>query len=233
MPLVLSRGVSSGTLRAWLLAVLASLALACDPPAGGTTSRGGGGHEPTPAPDDAGASGDAGSTAPPSPGPGTDAGSPDGPGPTPEPDAGSPPPGSDDGLGECTGTEAECLAARLINEYRARHVNEGECNHPLRWDPELGRLAHEHQSGPFVRHSSHGYIENVGNEFSVEGAVEWILEFTPGVEEHCRSDGSYVASHHCAGMFCNNYTVGVGVYEGGDRIYMTMMFGDEDGQPSW
>jgi len=138
-----------------------------------------------------------------------------------------------DPLGPCTGTDNECLAARLINEYRAGHVNEGECNHPLRWDEHLGRLAHEHQSGPFVRHSSHGYIENVGNELSVEGAVEWLLEYTPGVEDHCARDGSYVASHHCAGMYCNNHTIGVGVYEGGGRIYMTMMFGDERGEPGW
>ena len=223
-------------MRFFSLAAVLAVA-GCDPAAGGTTDRGARGDRGDVPPDEpAGdvALPDAGEGGGPSArdaGPGADRTDPrdggeDSPPPA-EPDAGG------DALGECTGTDSECLAARLINVYRARHVNEGECNHPLRWDANLGRLAHEHQSGPWVRHSSHGYIENVGNEFSVEGAVEWILEYTPGIEEHCRSDGSYVASHHCAGMFCNNYTVGVGVYQGSSHVYMTMMFGDRNGDPSW
>ena len=34
-------------------------------------------------------------------------------------------------------------------------------------------------------------------------------------------------------MFCNNHTVGIGVYRRGEAVYMTMMFGDRDGNPSW
>ena len=154
--------------------------------------------------------------------------------PPPQLDAGpgaGPPPG--DPLGTCTGTEAECEAARIINEYRAGHTQAGECNHPLRWDENLGRLAHEHQSGPFVRHSSHGYVENVGQAFGVRETTEYIIQWEAGIEPHCRSDGSYTVSHHCAAMFCNNHTVGVGVYESGGTTYITMMFGDEDGRPSW
>lgn len=152
--------------------------------------------------------------------------------PPPPPDAGAPQ-GDGDALGTCTGTEAECLAARVINEYRAAHVHPGECNHALRWDANLGRLAHEHQSGPFVRHSSHGYVENVGQAYGVRETAEYIIQWEARVEEHCRADGSYTVSHHCAAMFCNNRTIGVGVHESGGRTYMTMMFGDEDGRPSW
>lgn len=148
---------------------------------------------------------------------------------TPRLDAGS----STDPLGACAGTEAECLAARVINEYRAGHSHAGECSEPLRWNAELGRLAHEHQSGPFVRHSSHGFVENVGQAYGVRETAEYIVQWEAGIEEHCGADGSYTVSHHCATMFCNNRTVGVGVYEDGSTTYMTMMFGDEAGQPSW
>lgn len=165
---------------------------------------------------------------PPPPPPRTDAGV----APPPSTDAGPPPPPVD-GLGACTGTEAECEAARVINEHRTTHVHEGECNNALRWDDNLGRLAHEHQSGAFVRHSSHGYVENVGQAYGVRETAEYIIEWEAGIEEHCRSDGSYTVSHHCASMFCNNYTIGVGVFQSGETTYMTMMFGDERGQPGW
>lgn len=183
---------------------------------------------------------DGGGWRPPNP---TDAGSP-GVAPPPAYDAGgiAPPPpavdagvpgGGGDPLGPCGGTEAECLAARVINEYRVAHVHQGECNEPLRWHDTLGRLAHEHQSGPFVRHSSHGYVENVGQAYGVRETAEYIIQWEAGIEEHCRADGSYTVSHHCATMFCNNRTIGVGVYENGGTTYMTMMFGDENGNPSW
>lgn len=40
-------------------------------------------------------------------------------------------------------------------------------------------------------------------------------------------------SHHCAAMFCGNETIGIGVYQQGESTYMTMIFGDADGNPSW
>jgi hypothetical protein len=112
-------------------------------------------------------------------------------------------------------------------------VHEGECSHPLRWSDRIGRLAHAHQSGPFVRHSRHGYVENVGQNYGVRETAEYIVQFEPWSEPHCNADGSYRMSHHCAAMFCNNETVGVGVYRQGDAVYMTMMFGDRDGNPAW
>jgi len=112
-------------------------------------------------------------------------------------------------------------------------MHPGECNNALRWDDNMGRLAHEHQSGPFVRHSSNGYVENVGQAYGVRETAEYIVSWEAGIEEHCGSDGSYTLSHHCASMFCNNFTIGVGVYENGGTTYMTMMFGDERGQPGW
>jgi hypothetical protein len=121
----------------------------------------------------------------------------------------------------------------VINEYRAGHVHEGECNHPLRWNAHLGELAHEHQSGPFVAHSSYGYIENVGQAYGVRETALYIVEYEPFSEPHCAADGSYVMSHHCAAMYCGNDTVGVGVFQQGDATYMTMIFGDADGNPSW
>ncbi|MCB9597724.1 MAG: hypothetical protein H6719_33715 [Sandaracinaceae bacterium] len=165
--------------------------------------------------------------------PGYDAGPGTPPPPPPQLDAGGPPPVEDDALGPCSGTEAECFAAEVINEYRTSHMHQGECNNALRWNDNLGRLAHEHQSGPFVRHSSHGYVENVGQAYGVRETAEYIVSWEAGIEEHCRSDGSYTVSHHCASMFCNNFTIGVGVYENGGTTYMTMMFGDESGNPSW
>ncbi len=188
------------------------------PPVPPVPSDGGSWRPPSPV--------DAGTMTPP---PGHDAGTSP---PTPGVDAGVPG-GGDDALGTCTGAEAECLAARVINEYRVAHVHQGECNEPLRWHETLGRLAHEHQSGPFVRHSSHGYVENVGQAYGVRETAEYIVMWEAGIEEHCRSDGSYEVSHHCATMFCNNRTIGVGVYESGGTTYMTMMFGDENGNPSW
>lgn len=149
--------------------------------------------------------------------------------PEPEPDPGD----EGDGLGDCTGTDAECEAARVINEYRTSHFEQGECNNALVWNDEMGRLAHEHQSGPFVGHSSNGYVENVGQAYGVRETAEYIIQWEAGSEEHCAPDGSYVMSHHCAAMFCNNFTIGVGVYEDGETTYMTMMFGGRDGQPSW
>ncbi|MCA9605312.1 MAG: hypothetical protein KC619_06945, partial [Myxococcales bacterium] len=83
------------------------------------------------------------------------------------------------------------------------------------------------------RHSSHGYVENVGQAYGVRETAEYIVQWEAGIEEHCRADGSYTVSHHCATMFCNNRTIGVGVYESGGTTYMTMMFGDESGSPSW
>lgn len=94
-------------------------------------------------------------------------------------------------------------------------------------------MAHEHQSGPFVRHSSHGYIENVGQAYGLRETAEYIVQWERGIEEHCSSDRSYIASHHCAAMFCNNRTIGIGVFRQGEAVYMTMMFGDADGRPSW
>jgi hypothetical protein len=172
---------------------------------------------------------------PPPDAPRRDAGRPDDPPPDEMPDAGvpdDPPPPDDDPLGECTGTPAECEAARVVNEYRTTHMNRGECNNPLRWDANLGRLAHEHQSGPFVSHSSHGYIEVVGQAYGVRETAEYIMQWEPVIEEHCGADGSYTVSHHCATMFCNNFTIGIGVYEA-DATYMTIMFGDEAGRPGW
>jgi len=145
----------------------------------------------------------------------------------PEDDPADPP------LGDCTGTAAECEAWQVINEYRTSHFQQGECNNALLWNDELGRLAHDHQSGPFVGHSSYGYVENVGQAYGVRETAEYIMEYDGGFEDHCAADGSYVMSHHCATMFCNNVTIGVGVYEDGGTTYMTMMFGDANGQPSW
>jgi hypothetical protein len=140
----------------------------------------------------------------------------------------------DDALGPCSGTPAECEAARVINEYRASHVHAGECNNRLRWSDHLGGLAHDHQSGPFVGHSSNGYIENVGMSYDgVRGTAEYIVEYEAWSEPHCAADGSYVMSHHCAAMFCGNQTIGVGVYQQGEATYMTMIFGDASGNPSW
>jgi hypothetical protein len=145
----------------------------------------------------------------------------------PLPEDPEPPPG------DCAGTAAECEAWQVINEYRTSHFQDGECNNALEWNDELGRLAHDHQSGPFVGHSSYGYVENVGQAYGVRETAEYIMEYDGGFEDHCASDGSYVMSHHCATMFCNNFTIGVGVYEDGGTTYMTMMFGDANGQESW
>ncbi|MBI2892522.1 MAG: hypothetical protein HYY06_03155 [Deltaproteobacteria bacterium] len=153
----------------------------------------------------------------------------DEPEPEPEPD----PDDEEDDLGECTGTEAECEAWRVINEYRTAHQQQGECTNALEWNAEMGRLAHEHQSGPFVGHSSNGYVENVGQAYGVRETAEYIIQWEGGFEDHCAADGSYVMSHHCAAMFCNNFTAGVGVYQDGETTYMTMMFGGRDGQPNW
>ncbi len=146
-----------------------------------------------------------------------------------------------DPLDSCSGTLDECEAARLINEYRASHSAPGECSHPLRWNDRIGQLAQDHQQsmGTSIGHSSYGYIENVGYSFGLRETVEWILEYDPGMGEgHCAPDGSYVMSHHCAGMFCGNHTVGVGIVmrpnpTWGDEYYMTMIFGDAEGNPSW
>lgn len=136
-------------------------------------------------------------------------------------------------LGDCTGTPAECEAWQVINEYRTTHIQVGECNNALEWSPTLGQMAHDHQSGPFVGHSGNGYVENVGQAYGVRETAQYIMEYDGGFEDHCAADGSYVMSHHCATMFCNNVTVGVGVYEDGDTTYMTMVFGDAASQPSW
>jgi len=143
--------------------------------------------------------------------------------------------GGGDGLGDCTGTTAECEAARVVNEYRASHVHAGECNHPLRWDANLGRLAHEHQRGPSIGHSSHGYVEVVGQAYGVRDTAEYIMQWEAGIEEHCGPDGSYTVSHHCASLYCPSETIGIGVYEGGGggATYMTIMFGGERGEPAW
>lgn len=133
-------------------------------------------------------------------------------------------------LGPCSGTPAECEAARVVNEYRTSHFHLGECNNPLRWNEEIGRLAHEYQDGPFVHHSDYGYLENVGQAFDVRQTAKYIVQYEPG-EPHCKLDGSHVMSHHCAAMYCGIYTIGVGVFEQNGAIYMTMMFGDENGQP--
>lgn len=216
-------------MRSVALSILFLLTCACEgaiwrdharPPVSPVPSDGGPFRPPTP---DGGSSSpppriDAGSQLPPQTG--TDSG------------VGNPPPPLE-ALGTCTGTDAECEAARVINEYRTTHMREGECSNALRWDENMGRLAHEHQSGPFVRHSSHGYVENVGQAYGIRDTAEYIVSWEAGSEEHCRSDGSYTVSHHCAAMFCNNFTIGVGVYEAGSTTYMTMMFGDERGQPSW
>ncbi len=176
-----------------------------------------------------------GGTTPP-PGPGT---------PTPPPTTrdGGTSGGADGELGACDGTQAQCESARLINAYRMSHKSEamhpGECGHALRWDSNLGRMAQQWQDsqGASISHSSYGYPENVGTWFTAgdyAGAVDWIASYDPPGEDHCNNDGSYVASHHCNTMFCNHRTVGVGVYEqGGGQMAMTMIFGDENGQPSW
>jgi hypothetical protein len=121
----------------------------------------------------------------------------------------------------------------VVNEYRARHVHAGECNEPLRWDENLGRLAHEHQTGPFVEHTSHGYVEVTGQAYGVRETAEYIAQWEAVIEEHCGPDGSYTVSHHCATMYCQNRTIGVGVYEGGGATYMMIMFGGERGEPAW
>lgn len=133
--------------------------------------------------------------------------------------------------GLCSGTPAECEAARVINEYRTTHRHAGECNNALQWNDHIGQLAHDHQSGPFVRHSDYDYLENVGQASGVRETALYIIQYEPGVEPHCNSNGSYRMSHHCAAMYCGNYTVGVGVFEQDGVTYMTMIFGDETGQP--
>lgn len=153
--------------------------------------------------------------------------------PDPDPEEDPIPEDPEPPLGDCTGSDAECEAWQVINEYRTSHFQQGECNNALEWNDELGRLAHDHQSGPFVGHSSYGYVENVGQAYGVRETAEYIMEYDGGFEDHCASDGSYVMSHHCATMFCNNFTVGVGVYEDGGTTYMTMMFGDRNGDASW
>lgn len=139
----------------------------------------------------------------------------------------------DASVGPCSGTPAECEAARVINEYRMSHRQKGECNNALKWDDHIGQLAHDHQSGPFVRHSNHDYLENVGQSYGVRETALYIIQYEPGTEPHCHGDGSYQTSHHCAAMYCGNHTVGVGVYQqDGGATYMTMMFGDENGDPA-
>jgi len=60
------------------------------------------------------------------------------------------------------------------------------------------------------------------------------VQWEAGIEERCRADGSYTVRHHCAAMFCTNFTVGVGGFEAsGGATYVRMMFGDRDGNPSW
>ena len=137
----------------------------------------------------------------------------------------------DASIGPCSGTPAECEAARVINEYRTTHRHKGECNNPLEWNAHLGQLAHEHQDGPYVRHSDHGYLENVGQGFGLRETAIYIIQYEYGTEPHCKSDGGYRTSHHCAAMYCGNHTVGVGVFEQGGATYMTMMFGNEHGEP--
>jgi len=67
----------------------------------------------------------------------------------------------------------------------------------------------------------------------VRGTTEYIIQYTAFSEPHCNADGSYRMSHHCAAMFCGNYTVGIGLFEQGGATYITMMFGDRDGSPGW
>jgi len=139
-------------------------------------------------------------------------------------------------LGACDGSADECEAARIINEFRAAHIQEGECNEALKWSSKMGKLAHDWQSmqGATIGHSDHGYVENVGQAYGLRRTIEYIIEYDPDIgEDHCNTDGSYEASHHCAAMFCENKTVGVGVFIEGEAHYVTMMFGDENGDPAW
>jgi hypothetical protein len=145
--------------------------------------------------------------------------------------------GSDtDPLGPCSGTPDECEAARIINEYRAKHIQVGECNEPLKWSDKIGKLAHDFQQkmGNEIEHSGYGYVENVGKAFGLRATTEYIIQFEADGEPHCNADKSYELSHHCAAMFCANKTVGIGIHkEGADSYAMVMMFGNAEGEPDW
>jgi hypothetical protein len=114
-------------------------------------------------------------------------------------------------------------------------MNEGECNEPLRWSDKVGQLAHAHQEsqGMSIAHSDHGYPENVGIAFGLRETTEYIIQLEEGTEPHCNSNGSFSAGHHCTVMLSSTRTVGIGIVRDGERIAMTMMFGDENGDSGW
>jgi hypothetical protein len=133
-------------------------------------------------------------------------------------------------LGPCSGSADECDAARVINEYRMQHIQQGECNNALRWDDTLAAFARE-WCGPELMHSFGPYGESLGggDDSGVRDMALFISEYDPPGEPHCNPDGSLTLSHHCNTMRCDAYTIGVAVVRMDGKLYMTLEFGGKDG----
>ena len=125
------------------------------------------------------------------------------------------------------------MSIRVGHFERAREV-EGHAHRTNQDGPISGQVECERiPRRTSIAHSDHGYPENVGIAFGLRETTEYIIQLEEGTEPHCNSNGSFSAGHHCTVMLSSTRTVGIGIVRDGERIAMTMMFGDENGDSGW